>query len=108
MAKKQKKERASEPAGRSTLENAFAAYQQGDVVTARKGAQLVLAKAEPADEDFAKKTLGKELFAPEKEVSAAEAAKELLARTRPFPKAYIFAGLTAAVYLLMLFIAHRY
>ena len=60
------------------------------------------------DEDYARKVMGKELFEPEREVTAADAAKELIARTRPYPKAYVFAGLTAGAFLLMLFIASRY
>ncbi|MFT3842380.1 MAG: hypothetical protein QM723_35645 [Myxococcaceae bacterium] len=114
MAKKQKKDKqAKAEAGQavnpdSRLEMAFDAYQAGDQVQARKAAQAVLAGPQAADEDYARKVMGKELFAPEREVTAADAAKELIARTRPYPKAYVFAGLTAGVFLLMLFIASRY
>jgi hypothetical protein len=114
MAKKQKKDRqakadsAEAVAPDSRLEMAFDAFQAGDQVQARKAAQAVLDGPQAADEDFARRELGKALFDPEREATAADAAKELIARTRPYPKAYVFAGLTAGVFLLMLFIASRY
>ena len=117
MAKKKKDKQAKAEgdqaskavAADSRLEMAFDAFQAGDEVQARKAAQAVLAGPQAADEDYARKVLSKELFSPEREgATAADAAKELIARTRPYPKAYVFAGLTAAVFLLMLFIASRY
>ncbi len=113
MAKKKKDKQARAEAGEpvkadSRLEMAFDAYQAGDEVQARRAAQAVLAAPQAADEDYARKVLGKELFAPEREATAVDAAKELIARTRPYPKAYVFAGLAAALFLLMLFIASRY
>ncbi len=108
MAKKSKnKDRPAEPKDRSVLESAFVAYQAGDMVTARKGAKMVLASPQPADEAYAPR-LVKELFVEDREAGAKDAAQELLTRTGVFPKAYVFAGVAAAVYVLMLLIASRY
>jgi hypothetical protein len=108
MAKKAKKERSPEPKDRSVLEGAFLAYTQGDMVTARKGARMVLDGPQPADEEYAKHTLASEMFVGASEAGAKEVAAELLKRTGVFPKAYLLGGLAAAIYVLMLFIASRY
>ena len=90
----------------SALEVAWAAYEAGDMVLARQAAQQVLSK-EPtrADTEAAKrlkKHYGKD--APE---DARAMATDLVERSRGLRQPYVFAAVTAVVYVLMLLFASR-
>lgn len=114
MAKKKKQQKADgaaeakAEAGGSALEVAWRAYQAGDVVTARAGAQQLLTGAPtPRDASFAQK-LAPELFGrKDAPADVATVAAELKARTQPFSKAYWFAAVTAFVFAVLLLIARR-
>lgn len=90
----------------SALEVAWSAYEAGDMVLARQAAQQVLAK-EPTRADIEaakrlKKHYGKD--APE---DARAMAADLVDRSRGLRQPYVFAAVTAVVYLLMLLFASR-
>lgn len=95
------------PAPRSYSGAAFDALMAGDAVTARRLAnELGAGKAGP-DEANGVKKVAKELSAEAVQVAETPqaVAQELLARTRPPPKAYLLGGVAAAVYLLLLTLA---
>jgi hypothetical protein len=116
MAKKKKQAKAADgsaPAEKtsapgSVLEQAWRAYQAGDVVTARAGcAQLLGGSPTPRDVSFAEK-LAPELFGrKDAPTDVAAVASELKLRTSPYPKSYWFAAVTAAVFAVLLLIARR-
>lgn len=107
-AKRNKAEAAPLDGGaKSLLEVAWRAYEAGDCVLVRRAAKLLLAgQPGEADESLAKK-LSKLLFVAAGEADAKQVATELAARTRVAPKPYLFALMAAAIWLLMIAIAHR-
>lgn len=110
MAKaKRNKAEAGQPDGgaKSLLDVAWRAYEAGDSLLARRAAKLLLAgQPREADESLAKK-LSKQLFVGVPEADARQVAAELAARTKVAPKPYLFALMAAAIWLLMIAIAHR-
>lgn len=113
MAKSTERQNATARAGKagatSPLGAAFAAYQAGDMVTARKLAKAVVAQAESADQDAAKR-VGQELMTSGDAGStpaydAVAVATELIARTKPIPKTFAVAGVAAVVWVLLAFFA---
>jgi hypothetical protein len=109
MAKgnRNKSEAEPTPGGRSLLEVAWNAYEAGDAVLARRAAKRVLAgAASGADEALAKK-ISKQLFVGAGETDARQVAAELAARTRVAAKPYAFALLAAAIWWVMIALAHR-
>ena len=93
--------------GKSLLEVAWRAYQDGDMVLARRAAKLVLAgAAKDADEALAKK-LGKELFSSTSDADARRVAQDLVDRTNPAPKPFLLAGAAALIWVVLLAIASR-
>ena len=91
----------------SLLATAFEAYQKGDVVLARQASEQVLAGTPAEADQAAARTLGPKLVTGPEPLDAQAFARELLDRVKGPNKAYLFAGVTAAVYLLMLYLASR-
>ena len=87
--------------GGSALSIAWACYQRGDTVTARRAVQRVLATGE-GDAGEAKK-ISQLLFAPGTPPSEDPrvVATELLSRLNGPPKPYLFAAVAVTVYLLL-------
>ncbi|MHB8872088.1 MAG: hypothetical protein ACYC8T_00230 [Myxococcaceae bacterium] len=105
--KRKEKEQAAGPKGAfdSLLELAFARYEAGDVVTARRVAKRLLeVSPAAADEAAAKKVWAAlaPLPAPGApavpQPSVHELAKLIIERTRVPPKAYLFAAVAAGVF----------
>jgi hypothetical protein len=99
---------AKPAAGRSVLEQTWLAYQAGDVVTARRGAEELLSGTPSArDESFAEK-LAPELFGKKDAIADVKVvAGEIRLRTTPPTQAYWFAALCAFVFAVLLLIARR-
>ena len=95
-------------APRSVLEAAWQAYSAGDMVQARAAcAQLLSGTPGQAEAAFAAK-LAPELFGRKDAPSdVAAVAGELRARTEPPKQAYLFAAVAAAVFVVLLLVAHR-
>jgi hypothetical protein len=116
MAKKKKNKAAATeaapeqgtPTAGSVLEQAWKAYQAGDMVTARAGAaQLLSGAPTPRDQSYAER-LAPELFGrKDAPTDVAAVAVELKGRTAPYPKAYLFAAVAAFVFAVLLLIARR-
>lgn len=109
MAKPKKdkeKEQKTEDA-RSVLKVAFEAYQRGDSVQARSLAQEVLAGKVGRDDEKVAVELAKALQGEGAviEANAAAVAKELVTRTLPPSKSYLFAGAVAFTYLTLVILA---
>jgi len=106
MAKAAKKTKA-ESSGHSVLKVAYEAFERGDAVLARRLALEVLAGKVGTDDAAVAKELAAELSAPGAPVdeSPQAVAQDLLSRTKVLPKPYLFAGLVAAVYLLLVVLA---
>ena len=97
----------SEKAEGGLLEVAWKAYGAGDLVTARRAAQLLLAgAAKDADEALAKK-VGKELFTPDYVADARTVAAELVMRTKTPPKPFLLMGAALLIWVVLLLIANR-
>ena len=91
--------------GKSALEAAFRAYESGDVVTARSTAKRVIGGATPEDQAAAKR-VAKLLHGDDDpgEAQAELLAGEIVKRTRPILRPYLWAigGVTAYTLLLTL------
>lgn len=92
----------------SLLEAAFGAYEAGDMVTARAAATAALGRAAAEREQAAAKKLAPKLFAAgEAKEDPAAVAQELLARTRPPGRPYLFAAVSLAIFVLLLLVMRR-
>lgn len=102
MAKSQK-DRSD---GKSALEAAYRAYETGDVVTARRTAKHVIAGA-TADDQAAAKRVAKLLHGEDDkgEAQAELLAGEIVKRTSPILRPYLWALGGAAAYALLLTLA---
>lgn len=99
--------KAEPEAGTSLLEVAWKAYAAGDVVTARRAAQLLLAGAsKDADEAWARK-IGKELFTADFKADARAVATELVTRTRMPPRPFLLAAAAGLIWAVLMLIANR-
>ena len=117
--KRGQKDAAAGPKGTpgSLLELAFARYQAGDMVEARRLAKRLLAAPATAADEAAAKNLAVELIAPPEQTAekptppapatptAHELAKLLIDRTRVPAKAYLFAAVSIALFLGLLALA---
>lgn len=106
MSKSGKK--AQEPTkSRSLLRAAYGAWQQGDVAEARRLATAVVEGKRGPDDDHEALDLAKELTGegPAVNGTPADVAKELLARSTTPGKAYAFAAMSAAVFVLLVTLA---
>jgi hypothetical protein len=106
MSKASKKNKA-ESSSHSVLKVAYDAFERGDAVLARSLALEVLAGKVGKDDPEVAKDLARELSAPGAPVdeSPQAVAQDLLSRTKVLPKPYLFAGVVAAVYLLLVVLA---
>lgn len=99
--------KANKGGGASTmLGTAFEAYEAGDVVLARQVSERLLAQPATDAETEAARTLGPKLTGRDERDPHA-VARELIDRVKGPNKSYLFAAVTAAVYLLMLYLASR-
>jgi hypothetical protein len=106
MSKPAKKPKA-EASSHSVLKVAYEAFERGDAVQARSLAHEVLAGKVGKDDPEVAKWLASELSTPEAPVDASPqaVAQDLLSRTKVLPRPYLFAGVVAAVYLLLVVLA---
>ncbi|MBK7858217.1 MAG: hypothetical protein IPJ65_06260 [Archangiaceae bacterium] len=92
--------------GRSALEAAFRAYEAGDMVVARSTARRVIASPLPDDQAAAKR-VAKLLQGDDErgEVQAELVAQEIVKRTSPMLRPYLWALGGATAYLSLLVMA---
>lgn len=110
MAKAKKSDSASAgqaPQGRSLLAAAYAAFERGDMVTARRLANEVIAGKAGKGEEQASKELSQKLSSELKKVedSPLAVAQDLVSRTNVVPKSYWFAALSAGIFVLLVVLA---
>lgn len=105
MAKAKKAEAANE--NQSLLASSYAAFERGDMVTARRLANELIAGKAGRGEEQASKELSKKLSSEVSKVedSPLAVAKELVLRTNVVPKAYLFAGLAAGIWIVLVVLA---
>lgn len=105
MAKAKKEQKAADE--RSLLRVAFEAYQRGDSVQARSLAQQVLAGKVGRDDEKAASDLAEKLSAEGSPVAPTPAgvAADVVSRTVPPPKSYLFAAAVAATFLFLVILA---
>lgn len=105
MAKPKKEQKTDD--ARSVLKVAFEAYQRGDSVQARSLAREVLAGKVGRDDEKMATELAKTLSGDGAAIEAhpTAVAKELITRTLPPTKSYLFAGAVALTYLTLVILA---